>query len=255
MTAKIEMFEALVSDLEMIDGATGAIFASFTWSYTMSLANVLVKLRALDREDFFTLQAFEERVERFENRADEIRSIISYLVRSSNPDFLPTGNTVMNLLGQTTKQITDQDLQNLVKEAFELTEAELNEALKQDEQNQKKQIALQTKTIELHREQLITEIDHALNHAGYYDPDTLFQTRDIVFLLEKLATKCEQYEQRRIASAFRTRREKRIKQLASERKILIDIMNKADALADRLMNEEENATQESPLEILARGAA
>lgn len=243
--------ESLLTQLETIEGLTGAIMASVTWSYGCSLANMLALRERLDHPDseFARLKADvrRTRAERMEKRIEELESVLAWATAYANPEYTPSGKGILDLVlgnDKPSASLSDDEYREQFCSAMGITEKEASALFQATAAQRAEQRQLIKRTLEVSRELMERRIDAAIAAEPVLGDLT---TRDTVRILERIAEKCEVYEGQRLQRAALTRRTRRLAQLAAERRLLADIANKADELAARLAAEAEN---EGPEELV-----
>lgn len=243
MNNNIEKVEQLIGKMNTLENVTGAVMSSVAWSYAVSLVSMSVSLRMFEP----VTENDRDRLKNLEARIESARDVLAWASSYASPDFAPTGERVVDLiLNNERPAVTDTALIKEIAAAFEITEAQAQAAANLNAKQLAERALVQKRAIENDRESYIRLVDMAM--AAHVHLDFELGDLDTLRILEKIATKCEQYETNRVARAMTTRRQRRITQLAAERKLLADIMNQADELADRLQTEIDNTTAASPVE-------
>lgn len=243
MNNNIEKIEQLIGQMNGLENVTGAVMSSVAWSYAVSLVSMSASLRMFEP----VTENDRDRVKNLEKRIDAARDVLAWASSYASPDFAPTGERVVDLILNNERTVTtDAALIKEIAAAFEITEAQAQAAANLNAKQMAERALVQKRAIENDRESYIRLVDMAM--AAHVHMDFELEDMDAIRILEKIAYKCEQYETNRVARAMTTRRQRRITQLAAERKLLADIMNQADELADRLQTEIDNATAASPVE-------
>jgi hypothetical protein len=256
-TFDIANVDTLIEDLSTVDasvdglggvGVVGSVTASLAWSFAMSLAQTETALaRVHDANDprYGRLSADEaaERLQTLDARADELADVLSWACSYAHPDFVPSGADVAARIveSQGSPQTSEMDIQ-AAADAMGVSAEEAKAAAQADAQRREADQKLQQRAAQVHQAAIADRVQRAID--SHCPAQLMIDPRDAVRLFERIASKCETYEQNRVSQAFRTRRARRIQQLAAERRLLADVMNKADDAASRVdLNEDAKAAE------------
>ena len=240
ITANIEN---VLSQLDQA-GATGAVMASVAWSFAMSLAQNRAAAIRIDNDDDPDSQRLnadqrDDRRTQINARGDQIADTLGWAVSYASPDYRPTGADVARMIIDADPASyggeSDASLDE-VATALGMSVEDVCKAAEADRQRQVQNRQLQQQVIEANIAEIAQAVDRAIE-AGCSQAFELTD-RDAERVLERIATKAEQYEQNRVAQALRTRRKRRLAQFAAERLLLQSVMDAADALIDRLSDAE-----------------
>jgi hypothetical protein len=245
--SNITKVEQRINDLKLVNGVHGSLMASLVWSYSASLASAIAVRARMDHPDdnqFTRLRSMPEadkltRLKRQDQRITEISSIISWAKEEATPDFLPTGESVIALVTKENNapRVTPEEEIKTFATTMGVTIAEATAAFEGNAKQNLERQELTRQAILRDQKYIANEIDAALR---FESGDFELSDYDAARILEKVASKCDQYEQQRLQQAAGTRRAKRLADLGAERRLLIDVMNKADTLADQMATDAEN---------------
>jgi len=224
--------------------ATGALMASISWSYAFSLAMTSAALVRIDdpqdpRTKRMSLETIDQRRETLEFRASELADILAWAASYASPDFVPSGaDVVRRIEEQDNSTQVDEVKAQEVADLLGLTLEEVRTAAESDAKQQAEERALQQAAVASHRAQIAHILDSAV--GAHCSPDLEIKDQDAQRILERIAEKCEAYEGNKVTQAMRTRRRKRVAQLAADRKLLQRAMNMADEAVDKIAEAEES---------------
>lgn len=249
----IERIESLITRLQEIGPqVTGGVFASISWSYAVSLANVLALLARLDDSTDYefgglSAAAREDRRARYNVRYMEICDILSWAASYASDDILPTGEQIAALVLNDEQAVTMHTAEQikLVAELLGIDEAQARSAAAVDMKERQQRARLQARALAAKRKELVALIDRTLDEEP--SPEFQLSLQDALRIAERIAERCERYEQQRVSRAFATRRTRVLARLAAERRLLAEVMNAADALAERFQAELDAAPEYAEL--------
>ena len=243
--------ENLLSHIEDT-GSVGPIMASVTWSFAMSLAQSHAALIRLDMDDdpetaAMSFERRNERREQVDKRIAQTAQTLSWAVSYASPDYVPSGEDVAErIIGNDPEMYGGSSEANSaqVAEALGMSVKEVEVAAEDDRQQQVDSRRRQQEAIKAHQKEVIRLVDDALNSDCYQTFE--LSDRDASRILERIAEKCEKYEQNKVAAALKTRRQRRLAQIAADRQLLNDAQNKADELQNTLdLDSDESVAKEA----------
>lgn len=226
--------ETALEELQATNSAS-AIAASIAWSYAVSMANLLtLSQRIGDSDDVEYVPQqdndtrYEERLAIIEKRVDEAADIVSWMSSYvTNPDLLPTGAKVTELLGKPGGPEMDEDaLLDMLMTAFEVDKAEAKAVMHRSAAQQKQRRILQAAAVNRFAEYVGARVDAAL--AVDVDASFVISRDNAIRIIDKMAEKTDQHAARRMERAAQTGRKRRLAQLAAEHRLLTAVRDKLD---------------------------
>lgn len=243
---------------DQVDGVKENLFLSLLWSFAASYINTKNRLEETqivftdnESEDETWVSAAkarnEEQIKRFEHRLEELEPLMQWAYSQANKDLLPTGFDIIQFFitpPANPRSVASKELEDAILDVYMETQGitDRNVALKRRKLSKEKfqeRIQQQREWLKVHQDGMIKEMNSILGSPNY--PNFELNDRDTMRILEKLASKCETYEQMRLEWADGTSRQRRLARLGAERAILIDAMNKADDLIENLQHDIENS--------------
>jgi len=246
--------ENLLSHIEDT-GSTGPIMASIAWSFAMSLAQSRAALIRLDMDDdpetaAMSFERRNERREQVDKRIAQTAQTLSWAVSYATPEYVPSGEDVAErIVGNDPETYGGSSEANSaqIAEVLGMSVEEVEVAAEDDRQRQIDSRRRQQDAIKAHQKEVVQLVDDALNGECYQDFE--LSDRDAKRILERIAEKCEKYEQNKVQAALKTRRQRRLAKIAADRQLLNDAQNKADALQDTLdVDSDESVAKEAEVD-------
>lgn len=186
-------------------GATGAVMASVSWSFAMSLAQNRAAAIRIDNDDDPDTQRLnadqrDDRRTSLNVRGDRLADTLGWAVSYASPDYRPTGADVARMIvdSNPTSYGGESDASVVeVATALGMSVEDVREAAEADRQRQVENRRLQQQVIEANNAEITQVVDRAIESGCPQDFE--LDDRDAERVLERIATKAEQYEQNRYA--------------------------------------------------------
>jgi hypothetical protein len=253
MNAYFSDLESLLDRFDQVDNS-GAVQASLAWSFAVSAAQTMVRLARLGNEDdpfYSKLEAdkLEETARRLEQRLDNYGELIALFAKEANPEWMPTGKLVAELIQKelTTDRTPDSDTIEALAAEMDAGVDDVKAAIKKNEERFAKETQLQIDMAKNMADSIEKTVDAFISNC--YDTPVVINQNDAIRIADKIAAKAATYAANRLAAAIRQPRKRRRDALNADRRLLLDIENDADKLLTRLEHERDAAF----LEVGAEG--
>ncbi len=244
----IEKIETLIEKLKQA-GVDATLGASLVWTYAIAYVRaILTQDRIHCPSDPFFKPLSEERkteaLKRAEKRAGEARQAISWAAAFADPEFIPDGRSVVELLMKersfdemTNEQLLEQKAQILGLSPKSLAQVAEIEKARLEEADQ-----LIRDMLHQRREALANEIDRAI--MGYC-PEEFDMSRELAIqTLRKMSQKVDQYKQRKLQLVLRARSLEFALEVGSSAKLLEALQQEVDTLLQQVEHEEISGERE-----------